>query len=193
MEIRHGKITLRDYCETDIEDEIRWMNEETAWITADTPWEEIVPVDPDELRANMMAMIESMPPDALRYRMEIMFGERHIGFVCSYPIMEDYSPVDYETLTEDTRLIWGLGIEICEPDYWHRGIGTEALAAWIQYFQDNGRNVLYLETWSGNLPMMRCAEKLGFTVCHRIPGLREVNGNRYDALVLLLETSRRKI
>ena len=37
MEIAYKNIILRDYRESDIADDIRWMNVDVAWIRADTP------------------------------------------------------------------------------------------------------------------------------------------------------------
>lgn len=176
MEINCGPVILRDYREADIEDDVRWMTTETAWIQADTPWEKLDPIDPEALRADLLTMVDRYSPDDRRSRMEIEAEGIHIGFVCAYPFSADSD-------------VWGassayaVGIEICEPSFWHRGLGTQALGAWMEYLRSFGWEVVYLETWSGNTAMMNCARKLGFTVCHCVPGLREVNGKRYDALV----------
>ena len=37
MEITFDDITLRDYRLSDVEDEVRWTNEDTAWFYSDTP------------------------------------------------------------------------------------------------------------------------------------------------------------
>ena len=66
MEIKYQDVILRDFRESDIEDEIRWMNIDTAWMKADTPWEEFEPSDPEELRQIWMDNIQNMPPDAGR-------------------------------------------------------------------------------------------------------------------------------
>ena len=47
MKISWDGIVLRDYQISDIEDEIRWTNTDTAWFYADTPWMTLDPVDPD--------------------------------------------------------------------------------------------------------------------------------------------------
>jgi len=61
MKIEFENIVLRDYQLSDIEDEIRWTNVDTAWFYADTPWAVMEKVDPDELRADMIEIMESMP------------------------------------------------------------------------------------------------------------------------------------
>lgn len=183
MKIQRGSVILRDYLESDIEDDVRWMSTETAWIQADTPWEEFEPVDLEKLRADLQSMVGRYSPNAMRSRMEIEADGIHIGFVSTYPLTADWSTMDFGSTFADAPLIRALGIEICEPDFWHRGLGTQALAAWVEYLRGFGWDELYLETWSGNTAMMKSAQKLGFTVCHCVPGLREVNGRRYDALV----------
>lgn len=187
MEIRYQDVILRDQRLSDIADEIRWMNEETAWMKADTPWETFEPVDEGELRAYMTENIENMPEDCLRHRLEIEQDGRHLGFVCAYPLGENYEALDFDKITEGTRTICALGIELCEPDSWGRGIGTGALAAFMDYYRSNGVHAFALETWSGNARMIRSARKLGFTEVRRDAGVRIVDGISYDALVLAVD------
>lgn len=184
MEIRHEDIILRDYRRSDIEDEIRWMNENTAWMAADMPWETVEPVNPTQLREEMMTMMTSMPENAIRWRLEIEKDGTHIGFVSSYFLGADYGPFDWETMTENAPRIRTLGIEICEPAYWGQGIGTKALSAFMDYYRDHGETRFALETWSGNARMLRCAEKLDFAEVKREHNAYQVAGQSYDALVL---------
>ncbi len=69
---------------------------------------------------------------------------------------------------------------------WGNGIGTKALRAFMNYYSENGVDALYTQTWSGNIRMIRCAERLGFAECNRIADIREVNGQKYDALTFRL-------
>lgn len=79
-----------------------------------------------------------------------------------------------------------IGIDICEPHLWGNGIGTNALRAFMNYYFENGEEELYIQTWSGNVRMLRCAEKLGFVECDRCIGKREVDGRNYDGLTFRL-------
>ena len=54
-----------------------------------------------------------------------------------------------------------VGIEICDSSFWNKGYGTEALKEWIKYCFASGEKEIYLETWSGNNRMIKCAEKCG--------------------------------
>ena len=190
MEIRYRDIILRDWCFTDIEDEIRWANTDTQWMKADTPWEDIQPADPAELREYMTQCINHIPEDALRQRLEIETEGKHIGFVCTYLLDENYEHIPFEAIADHTKLNWALGIEICEPAYWCRGLGTQALVAFICYLMDRGKNDFCLETWSGNIRMIKCAEKIGFAICKRQIDLREVQGVKYDGLILALDENK---
>ena len=45
---------------------------------------------------------------------------------------------------------------------------------------------VFTQTWSGNVRMLRVAEKLGFVPYARVKGIRTVRGKKYDALTLKL-------
>lgn len=183
MELTYSGIVLRDSVQSDIDDEIRWMNTDTQWIQADTPWEQVEPVDPIELRTNMLEYICNRPADAIRSRLEITAEGKHIGFVCAYYLQP---PADVGQLAKDGQQL-ALGIEICEPLYWNKGIGTLSMVAWIRYLLDMGYTNLCLETWSGNYRMMRCAEKLGFSVSARSVRAHKVENQFFDALTYVLD------
>jgi RimJ/RimL family protein N-acetyltransferase len=75
------------------------------------------------------------------------------------------------------------GIVIYNKQYWNGGYGTEAYKMWIEYlFQKTNLHRLGMSTWSGNLRMMKVAEKLGFKEEARIRQARMVNGEYYDAI-----------
>lgn len=57
----------------------------------------------------------------------------------------------------------------------------------MNYYFENGMDELYTQTWSGNVRMIRCAEKLGFVECNRNIGTREVDRQKYDGLTFRLE------
>ena len=189
MKIVMNDVVLRDYLPSDVEDEVRWTNIDTAWFYADTPWMTMEPVDPDELRADMMEIMSNMPEDAIRWRFEIEVDGRHIGMVSSYNLDENYEPTPWESIdqrknAEENHSIRALGIEICEMDCWGKGIGTKTLTALMDYYRSLGEHRFLLETWSGNDRMLGCAKKLGFTEAKRTKAAYVVNGKEYDALVL---------
>ena len=189
MNIVFDDITLRDYQLSDVEDEIRWTNVETDWFYAVYPWMTMEPVNPKELRSDMAEIINSMPDNAIRWRFEIDVEGRHIGMASSCYLDNNFENTPWESIdqsknAEENNSVRALGIEICEMDYWSRGIGTKALTALMEYYRGFGEHRFLLETWSGNLRMLGCAAKLGFCEVKRVKGAHIVNGREYDELVL---------
>ena len=189
MQITQGEVTLRDTRASDIEDEIRWMNTDTDWFYADTPWETLEPVDPEELRREMEGIMAGMKEDSVRWRLEIEADGRHAGMVSSYLLDESFEPVPWETTDPDksaaeNHAVRALGIEICEKEFRGRGIGTAALTAFMEYYRRFGEDRFLLETWSGNERMLGCARKLGFAEVKRKKGAYTVDGKKADAILL---------
>lgn len=189
MKIIYENITLRDYVLSDVEDEVRWTNVETEWFRSDTPWMTLEPVDADELRADMSEIINSMPENAIRWRFEIEVDGQHIGLVSSYFLDKHFNYTPWERIDQsknapENNSVRGLGIEICEMDYWGKGIGTKALTALMEYYRNFGENHFLIETWSGNHRMLGCARKLGFYEVQRTKGAHIVDGAVVDDLIL---------
>lgn len=193
MEIKFDNIILRDPKESDIDDEIRWNTTETEWALWDAPWEmeEWLPTfDPVKFRTEELEALKK-PVRGFRWGMEVdTSGGVHVGSVNTYLIDESYEWIPLKNVEEDQRIFYTLGIEINEPAYWDQGIGTKALAAYIQYHLDNGHYDICLQTWSGNTRMVRCAKKLGFQICEREVGKRNVRGGLYDGLTFCLDVRR---
>ena len=178
-------IILRDMIETDVDDYVRWFTAETEWTAWDAPWE---PIDSNEAaqRGDWMKYYESvkrLSDNVVRWKFEIEYEGKHIGWVSSYLIDENYEWISADNIG-NRQTYCAIGIDICEKTFWDNGIGTKALQAFIQYLVDNGHDELYTQTWSGNKHMLSCASKLGFEVCKRNVGEREINGEKYDGLTL---------
>lgn len=187
MRIVFDNIILRDMIESDIEDYVRWFTTETEWSDTDAPWEPIES-DAETERASWREYYESMkdiPNDVRRRKFEIEWNGRHIGWVGSYPIDENYEWIG--EIKDGQTVYYAVGIDICEPDVWGNGIGTNALSSFMNYCFENGVNELYTQTWSGNVRMLRCADKLGFVECNLNVGSREVDGQKYDGLTFKIE------
>lgn len=77
-----------------------------------------------------------------------------------------------------------VGIVIFESSKWGKGIGYEALGLWSEYLLDSIPELVRLDlrTWSGNIGMMRLAEKLGYQLEARFRNARVVDGEFYDGL-----------
>lgn len=133
-----------------------------------------------------------MQEEAIRWRLKIEVQGRHIGFVSFYFLLEnmnlpDWTLIDIHKSPEENHVIRCLGIEICESDFWSRGIGTKALSVFMEYY---GEKRDTLETRPGNFRMMRCAEKLGFKLSKKNIGCYQVEGKSYDALAYVKETQK---
>ena len=189
MEIKFENIILRDMVESDIEDYVRWFTTETEWMNTDAPWEKEDSNEESERRSwtEYYESVKELPDDVQRWKFEIEWNGRHIGWVSSYMIDENFEWIGADTIRPDQTVYRAIGIDICEPDAWGNGIGTMAMRAFINYYFESGADELYTQTWSGNTRMIRCAEKLGFVECNRYVGIREVEGKIYDGLTFRLE------
>lgn len=189
-EIRFAQIILRDGKKADIEDEIRWNTVETQWALWDAPWEteaELLAFQPEAFRQERLCDLKK-PREGFRWELELDTAEGvHIGSVNTYLIDEAYTWIRRKDVKEGQTVFYTLGIEINESAYWGRGLGAQALAAYIQYHLAHGHREICLQTWSGNIRMVKCAEKLGFSVCRRVAGLRQVRGGVYDGLTFRLD------
>ncbi len=75
------------------------------------------------------------------------------------------------------------GIVIYDKAYWNGGYGYEAYKRWIDFlFRSTGLHRLGMSTWSGNIRMMKVAEKIGMKEEARIRKARIVDGNYFDAI-----------
>ena len=172
-------IVLRDMIESDIEDYVRWFTTETEWSDWDAPWEP-VGSNPEEERKSWTeyyGSVKDLPPDAPRQKFEIDLDGRHVGWVSRY------YDLDY---VENPEKIPAVGIDIPEPDARGKGAGTEALRQFIDYLKAHGARRVFTQTWSGNVRMLRVAQKLGFVPYACAKDLRTVRGRKYDALTLKL-------
>lgn len=189
MEIKYRDIVLRDMTESDIADEIRWNTVETAWAHWDAPWEseeEVKNFDAEACKKERLSFLAKEKTE-IRTSMEICTESGvHIGSVAAYYIDEFYNWLPGNDITPDQKKLRTLGLDLCESGFWGKGLGKQALAAWILYFQKCGEQELYVQTWSGNERMLKAAKRLGFTICCRKAGIREVRGAKYDGLTLRL-------
>lgn len=193
MRIIYKDIILRDYKESDIENDIRWMTREKAWHDWDAPWraeKDFQEFKPTRFRQKMMDYLtKGVDKDKFRYTFEIETQDGvHIGGVNTYFLDEEYNWKPHK----EGGCLHTLGIGIHESAYWHKGLGTQALTAFINYYLDHGVIALYTETWSGNYAMVSLAEKVGFEVCFREKDYRQIEGKLYDGLTFKLNNSRYK-
>ncbi len=77
-----------------------------------------------------------------------------------------------------------IGILIFNENYWNKGIGVKALKIWITelFNQHNEICRIGLTTWSGNIGMVRVAEKLQMKQEALYRKARIVNNKYYDSI-----------
>lgn len=166
------EIHLRPFQEKDWDNYLSWHTQYTKWARFDSPWEPLE-TDIEVLKKDFIRYIEiSRRPTPGRLAICID-NDRVIGSVNSYFI--DGIP--------SKRAV---GIGICEDSYWGMGIGERALRSWIDFWLGEQRlDTLYCQTWSGNMPMMKLAEKLGFVELERSKNSREIEGKKYDNITFI--------
>ena len=90
--------------------------------------------------------------------------------------------VSYYWECEETRWL-EMGVIIYDSRYWSIGIGRQALRLWISHlFSKLEIARVGLTTWSGNIRMMVCAEKLGLKLEARLRKVRYYQGEYYDSI-----------
>ena len=197
FKIVYKDIILRDMVNSDIEDDIHWNTIETEWALWDAPWEMedvIANFDSEEYRKKEEQRIINSKDrrlDDFRWQLELdyIYGT-HIGSVNTYCIDENYEWISYERISKgdyEGTYYYALGIEINEPSFWNKGIGKQALAAYIKYHISHNHLNLALQTWSGNIRMINCAQHIGFKEVNREKDFRLVRGEHYDGLTFLLD------
>lgn len=187
MEIHYRDIILRDMVESDIEDWVRWNTVDTEWMDWDGPDLECDPFDEQKFREVCIQQIQN-PNNGFRRFFELDAADgTHLGMVSSYPTGASFEHLTWKEAQNSETFYHTLGIVICESCHWSRGIGTQALAAFCKYYLDHGITQLRLQTWSGNVRMVRCAQRIGFVECNRFLGNRHIRGNIYDGLTFQLD------
>lgn len=167
--IKGKNVILRPLKESDIPILYRYIygKEHTEWKKYDAPY---YPLEPMSLEAFVSAMEKHLRKKEPPGRMII----EHLG--------EAIGTVNYYWEDESTRWLEA-GIVIYPSRFWSRGLGTEALALWIDYlFQHLEIARVGLTTWSGNPRMIRAAEKLGMKMEGRLRKCRYYQGVYYDSI-----------
>lgn len=189
MILQTGKrVVLRDMALEDVESWGHWMGPGHRWRALDGPYYREEPTTQwvQEAMAGHRARLSgdvALPAVRERAVVASLDSDAFLGQVSRYWISEETN--------------WpALGVAIYDDTKWGRGYGYEALGLWSDYlFQSELDFVrLDLRTWSGNVGMMRLAEKLGYQqeACFR--RARIVDGVYYDGLgygVLREEWARR--
>ncbi|WP_342039399.1 GNAT family protein [Gracilibacillus kekensis] len=132
------------------------------------PYINEIKISKEEYRNNWLNdnTIISNVPDAL-----IIYAKgKLIGYVTVYWIDKNSNWVE-------------TGIVIYDKNFWNGGYGSEAYKLWIDFLFNSTEFIrLGMSTWSGNIRMIKIAEKLGMKEEARIRKARVVNGEYFDAI-----------
>ncbi|MCA9970912.1 MAG: GNAT family N-acetyltransferase [Anaerolineales bacterium] len=174
MHIDGMQIALRDWQLDDLEAFAYWLRPEHRWQELDGPYYPKTP-------------LEMIPLAVARVRDQIEAGEwpepRQRLAIADQQTNRLLGQVSWYWTSQETNWL-SVGIVIYDPAHWGRGLGLEALGLWGDYLLAAMPQLarLDLRTWSGNLGMMRLAEKLGYQLEARFRDARIVNGEYYDGL-----------
>lgn len=173
MMIEGKKIVLRDWVMADLPVYEGWLSNDHEWKKFNGPYyvmdESKVPERIGRLREAIKVAEWSEP----RVRL-VIANKSDNGFM---GVVSRYWEL------EETNWL-SAGIVIHDSAHWSGGIGFEAFGLWSDYLLREMPQLvrLGLGTWSGNVRMMRLAEKLGFVqeACRRKALI--VQGEYYDAM-----------
>lgn len=172
----------------DVDDRVYWESEDTEWKLWDGPWDyegktqEELGKQLAEKKAVWFSRIERLPGQDPVLSLEICVDDMeqtHIGWLGAYYID------DACCITEAGERL-AVGITIVPQTVRRKGYAQSALTLYIRYLFACGVPEVYTQTWSGNVRMIRLAEKLVFSEYMRKKNLRLVRGQRYDGLTFRL-------
>jgi RimJ/RimL family protein N-acetyltransferase len=177
---------LRQCIPSDWEKYLYWhLNGE--WLLYDAPWKMDESIHtPDGAERFKNVFIKRCNDDLVKpFKKAIIISTQNdpIGWVNRYS-------------EDNNSTVWYIGIDICENRFLNKGIGTEALALWINYlFNESSIHKISLTTWSFNKRMIHVAEKIGMIQEGIDREMREWENNwihRYHFGVLREEWSLKK-
>ena len=163
MKIKGQLVILRDDPrDTDSDEFFRWLNME-EWKYYDQPDQPFQPISREEFdeRANKTreeydkrnkekSKGSSSSRPSPGWHIDTVDGQ-HIGWV------------NYYNWDQEGKSAF-IGICIPEEENWGRGYGTEAVSLFLNFlFDSSGLKTIRTATWTGNIRMVRCAQKAGFT------------------------------
>ena len=174
-------LILRDMKQEDIEDYVRWFTKDTDWSDNwDAPWEKIDTNEEEERKGwtEYFLNLKNLDKNRFHYKFEIEVDGVHIGWISSY---YDLGYID------NPANILAVGVDIPEITYRNKGYGTLALKKYMEYLKGFNHKSIFIQTWSGNVAMIKVIEKIGFKEYHRKKDFRIVSNQKYDAITYLLK------
>lgn len=174
MMTKHMNIILRELEIKDLDDYLYWNHPSREFHKFNGPYYE------RSSEEELKVYIEELKELLLK-------GERNVlknkEIIVNKDTDEIIGQVNWYWKSQET--LWmEVGIVIFNENYWGKGIGYTALKMWInKIFDGNPKFIrIGLTTWSGNLRMMRLAEKLGLKKEAVYRKARIVDNQYYDSV-----------
>jgi len=168
------KIKLRDYQLSDLEEYRKWLIGDHLWKKYDGPYyHKLNEKETDEYLTKVEKQIreKTFPNPRTALVIADINTNNLIGTISRY------------WQRKETNWL-SVGLIIYNEAFWSKGIGYEALGLWGQYLFDEIPELVRLDlrSWSGNVGMMKLAEKLGYQLEATFRKARIVEGKHYDGV-----------
>lgn len=174
LRLEGRRIDLRDMRLDDLELYAHWMEPQQRWHAFDGPY--YPSASGDRLARKIARQREEIESgDLPDPRTSLVVVDRETDTLRGH--------ATWYWQSEETHWL-SVGIGLYDPALWSHGYGYEALGLWGDYLFEAMPELprLDLRTWSGNIGMMRLAEKLGFREEARFRKARIVDGAYYDGM-----------
>lgn len=172
VHIKGNKVILRDLTVDDLDDLFYWNYEasDREHLKWNGPYYKRPSFGRQEFKEKFKADFTNIELNQSRKILVIEVDGRLIGTVNWY--------------WEDEVTNWlSNGIVIFDSRYWSGGYGTEAFQLWTDYIFESMDVVrVGISTWSGNVRMMKLAEKIGMIEEGRIRKARIIGDEYYDSI-----------
>ncbi len=175
VRIEGDRVRLRDWRAEDVDRLAGWFVPGAAWKEFDAPYYPLP--DAAGRRQYLASRRASAGADDLPTpRTDLVIADPETDHLVGQVSWS------FESQESDWRR---MGIVLFDPARWGGGRGTEAIELWTSYlFATTDVVRLDYATWSGNIGMLRIGHKLGFVEEARFRKARDVNGCRYDSVVM---------
>lgn len=173
IQLKGNKILLRDWKTSDLETHFHYNNKHHKWMKYDGPYyprtflKNIYELD--NIRQKILSNQFSSPRKKL--------------LIADIKTDEMIGTCTWYWQSKETNWL-STGIVIYDENYWSQGIGYEAMGLYCQYLFDETPELLRIDmrSWSGNIGLMKLAEKLGFKLEAVFRKARIVKGKVYDGI-----------
>ncbi len=167
-------ITLRDWTLADLPVYLEWNLPGHPWQDLDGPYY------PRATEVELMNKMEQLKVQIATQQFPFPRTSMVIAEAVSNRLLGN---VTWYWLSKETNWV-AIGIVLYDHNCWGKGFGFEALGQWIDYLFESMPSIVRLDlrTWSGNIGMMRLAEKLGFQLEARFRKARIVGGLYFDGM-----------